>query len=440
MLFTAVFLGIAPNVSSGYYGELLTMEISGARIYWANSLFTEADRAYNAQAVKRLRESHFEVFLPQESPVNESLSPASEEIFRTDSAAILASQLLVACLDQETIDSGVACEIGLAYAFNIPIIGLYTDIRQYRQGEARMYKNLYVFGAIEDYGEVVSSVDELITAIPKYLEPISDPTCAPVEQHYDDVAQDYSAFIKELESWYEPPLDWVLHVDEWLRVNQPSRILEFGCGPGRLGKHLRENNSEIDYLGFDSSRGMVAQAQRAPEDEPHYTSDLDRVVSESRNKPFDLVVAPFTLHDHIDKLHTVEVLRDCIRVGGSILIIDLSTQDLPEIIGYLRNRLALPCNVHDNRINPQWVLACSQQLGLEIVSYELALTHISFESFAELNRYFEMFGIYDGMDLPLGLQYRRDVNWPVRVAEAFQECTFPFQDQRIFVICTLRKK
>jgi len=416
------------------------MEIGKARIYWANSLFTDADRAYNTRVVKKLRDSGFEVFLPQESKVNESQSPDSEEIFRTDSAAVLNSQLLIACLDQETIDSGVACEIGLAYAFNVPIIGLYTDIRQHRQGAARMYKNLYVLGAIETHGEVVSSVDELIIAIPKYLEPISDPTRAPVEQHYDDVAQDYCAFVKELESWYKPPLDWMLHVDEWLKANKPSRILEFGCGPGRLGKHLRKNNSEVDYLGFDSSRGMVAQAQQAPEDEPYYTSDLDRALSEGRNKPFDLVVAPFTLHDHKDKLRTVEVLRDCIRVGGTILIIDLSTQDLSEIIRYLRNRLVLPCNIHDNRISPQWVLACSQQLGLEIVSYELALTHISFASFADLNRYFEMFGIYEGMDLPLGLQHRREIDWRVRVRDAFHEYSFPFRDQRVFVVCALKKK
>jgi nucleoside 2-deoxyribosyltransferase/SAM-dependent methyltransferase len=416
------------------------MGLGRARIYWANSLFTDADRAYNTQVVKRLRDTRFEVFLPQESQVNESPSPASEEIFTIDSAAILNSQLLVACIDQETIDSGVACEIGLAYAFNIPIIGLYTDIRQHRQGKARMYKNLYVLGAIEAHGEVVSSVDELISVIPKYLEPISDLTRAPVEQHYDKMAQDYSAFIKELESWYEPPLDWVSYVDKWLRVNKPSRILEFGCGPGRLGKHLRENNSEIDYLGFDSSNGMVAQAQRTPEDEPYYTSDLDRVLSEGRNKPFDLVVALFTLHDHIDKLHTVEVLRDCIRVGGTILLIDLSTQDLPEVTRYLRNCLALPCIIHDNRINPQWVLACSQRSGLEIVSFEFALTHISFASFADLNRYFEMFGIYEGMDLPLGLQHRREIDWRVRVREAFHEYSFPFRDQRVFVVCALKKK
>jgi nucleoside 2-deoxyribosyltransferase/ubiquinone/menaquinone biosynthesis C-methylase UbiE len=416
------------------------MGISRARIYWANSLFTDADRAYNTQVVKKLRDAGFEVFLPQESKVNESPSPDSEEIFRIDSAAVLNSQLLIACLDQETIDSGVACEVGLAYAFNIPIIGLYTDIRQHRQGKARMYKNLYVLGAIEAHGEVVSSVDELITAIPKYLEPMSDLTRASVEQHYDDVAQVYSAFIKELESWYEPPLNWLSHIDKWLRVNKPSRILEFGCGPGRLGKYLRENNSEIDYLGFDSSGGMVAQAKQTSEDEPYYTSDVDRVLSEGRNKPFDLVVAAFTLHDHKDKLHTVEVLRDCIRVGGTILIIDLSTQDLSEIIRYLRNRLVLPCNVHDNRISPQWVLACSQQLGLEIVSYELALTHISFASFADLNRYFEMFGIYEGMDLPLGLQHRREIDWRVRVSEAFHEYSFPFRDQRVFVVCALKKK
>jgi dTMP kinase len=129
-----------------------------SQIYWANAIFSMADRLFNAQCAEVLRKAGYRVFLPQEAivntPIDES-SPAAEDIFRVDTSAILDSQLLVACIDQETIDCGVACEIGVAFAYGIPIIGLYTDIRQYRKDRGQMYKNLYVVGAIESTGEIV---------------------------------------------------------------------------------------------------------------------------------------------------------------------------------------------------------------------------------------------------------------------------------------------
>jgi nucleoside 2-deoxyribosyltransferase len=75
---------------------------------------------------------------------------------------------IVACLDQFPIDSGVACEIGVAFGSNIPVIGLYTDIRSRRKGAGRMYKNQYVLGAIEANGEVVYSIEQLLKILPKY--------------------------------------------------------------------------------------------------------------------------------------------------------------------------------------------------------------------------------------------------------------------------------
>jgi nucleoside 2-deoxyribosyltransferase/ubiquinone/menaquinone biosynthesis C-methylase UbiE len=421
------------------------MALGKIRIYWANALFTEADRRYNAFCVKMLRESGFAVFLPQESNVNESRTPSSEEIFRIDTAAVFDSQLLVACLDQETIDSGVACEVGLAYAFNIPVIGFYTDIRQHRQGKARMYKNLYVLGAIEAHGETVASLEELIRAIPRYVGQIADSPSSEsihtrIERHYDDVAETYSEFIRELESWYQPPWSYVSSVNKWVSLSKPNRILEFGCGTGNLGTHIRKTNPEIAYLGFDSSNEMVALAQKTTEDKSHYTSDLNRVLKEARENPFDLVIAPFTLHDHGDKDSSMRLLRDCVRVGGTILIIDLSTQDLPELTGRLRRGLARPSNIPDNRISPEWILTCSLQSNLEIVGCELALTGISFATFADLDRYLAMFGIYEGMDLPLGLRNNEASNWRARVDEVFKGYAFPFNDQRVFVICALRKK
>lgn len=139
-----------------------------AKIYWANALFSEADRRFNEVSVERVRTQGHAIFLPQEA-FKENEDPTNEEIFRVDTTELQSSDIVVACLDQFPIDSGVACEIGVAYASGIPVIGLYTDIRSKREGLGRMYKNQYVLGAIEINGEIVESIEELIKTIPKYL-------------------------------------------------------------------------------------------------------------------------------------------------------------------------------------------------------------------------------------------------------------------------------
>jgi nucleoside 2-deoxyribosyltransferase len=139
-----------------------------AKIYWANALFSDADRKFNEECVKRVRAEGNTVFLPQEAFAGDA-DPTNEEIFRVDTQELQSSDIVVACLDQFPIDAGVACEIGVAYASGIPVIGLYTDIRKDREGPGRMYKNQYVLGAIETNGEIVDSIEELVQMIPKYL-------------------------------------------------------------------------------------------------------------------------------------------------------------------------------------------------------------------------------------------------------------------------------
>jgi nucleoside 2-deoxyribosyltransferase len=141
----------------------------GKKIYWANALFSDADREFNVMAVKRVREAGYSVFLPQEAFSGDA-DPTNEEIFRIDTDELQSCDAIVAVLDQFPIDSGVACEIGVAYGSNIPVIGLYTDIRAKREGPGRMYKNQYVLGAIEALGEIVFSMDQLLKVLPKYLK------------------------------------------------------------------------------------------------------------------------------------------------------------------------------------------------------------------------------------------------------------------------------
>lgn len=103
-------------------------------IYFAGPMFAQADLRYNDYLVEQIRQlnSRYHVYLPQENEtINDKTAYAdSQMIALADTERVLESDLPVALLDGNTIDPGVASEIGIAYAKQIPIIGLYTDTRQ----------------------------------------------------------------------------------------------------------------------------------------------------------------------------------------------------------------------------------------------------------------------------------------------------------------------
>ena len=152
------------------------------KIYFANALFSEADFAFNAQLVAKLRQANpdLDIYLPQENAsINDKNAYAdSKMIAQADTDKVLAADLMIAILDGPTIDVGVATEIGVAYAKHIPILGLYTDSRRLgatnQQKLAALqnvaenqfhYLNLYTIGLIKLNGEVFTNTDELIQAV-----------------------------------------------------------------------------------------------------------------------------------------------------------------------------------------------------------------------------------------------------------------------------------
>ena len=156
------------------------------KIYFANALFSQADINYNAQLAAQIRNlsPQIDLYLPQENnDINDKQAYAdSKMIAQADTEKLLASDLVIAILDGNTIDNGVASEIGVAYAQKIPIIGLYTDTRQ--QGASNQQKldalsqvaenqfhyiNLYTTGLIKLNGTIVNNEADLLTAIKQKL-------------------------------------------------------------------------------------------------------------------------------------------------------------------------------------------------------------------------------------------------------------------------------
>lgn len=422
-------------------------EDKSPRIYWANAMFSEADRQFNERCVDVLRKVGYRVFLPQEDVTNlktGDLSPSSEDIFRIDTAAILDADLVVACIDQETIDCGVACEVGIAVSYGIPVIGLYTDIRQYRKGSGHMYKNLYVIGAIESLGEVTATLEDLVTSINKHLSKRQSDVQKHKNlavDHFGSIAPDYKDFVTELESWYEPKWTSQEVVDYWFEVASPRRILEYGCGTGDQARRYSQNNSRLTYLGYDGSGEIVQLANSAYGTQNClFTDAWGEVEKQAKEETFDMAIALFALHDHPDPHDVAITLVECLRPGGILLIVDLCTLDLPALTHLLRRKLARPLSAPDARLDPAKLRSIATKSKAAIIDCSLITPLVHFPSANSLSRYLEIFGIYKGMDLPLGFQSNRASNYRHLCVKVIESQSYPFTDQRAFMACALRKQ
>lgn len=171
------------------------------RIYIAGSLFKIKQIKARLEEGKELRDrfgDSISVYNPIEQPFNDKANnnPTAEEIFEGDTKELLKSKLVLADLDDE-YDSGLMVEIGIAIGVNISldqikqdvpseyfdivseslggykkIISNLTDIRLAQDGKG-IYSpygyNQFVIGAVEKYGVIKNSMEEVYDEVEKYL-------------------------------------------------------------------------------------------------------------------------------------------------------------------------------------------------------------------------------------------------------------------------------
>ena len=144
------------------------------KIYFAGPLFTPYERAFIDECARALRAEGFDVFVPHEHELAVGLDVTAGWIFAKDRPGIEGADAMLAILDGPSIDDGTACEIGMFHALmqsdpaKKGIVGLLTDIRGLR-GESGGV-NLFVQGAIEDAGRIVSSFDEALEVLRGWTE------------------------------------------------------------------------------------------------------------------------------------------------------------------------------------------------------------------------------------------------------------------------------
>jgi len=133
------------------------------RIYYAASLFNEAERKFNRKVVGMLHDLGYSTWFPQEDAGllidyvekdGMTIEEARQHIFDLNTREIEACDLVVVCLDGRVPDEGACIEAGIAWGMNKRIIALRTDFRNGEPGG----NNLMIDGIA---AEVADSVDQL---------------------------------------------------------------------------------------------------------------------------------------------------------------------------------------------------------------------------------------------------------------------------------------
>ena len=111
---------------------VVTIYADSPIIYLAGPFFNDKQRTHISQAENTLRKRGLTVFSPREHSIPDGENMANhlwgKAVFQMDVEAIDFCDLVVAVYDGMYSDTGTAWEIGYAYANNIPIVLVCTDV------------------------------------------------------------------------------------------------------------------------------------------------------------------------------------------------------------------------------------------------------------------------------------------------------------------------
>ena len=121
-------------------------------------------------------------------------------------------------------------------------------------------------------------------------------------------------------AWYD---DWVAAPDDDLVARsllglvgsvQDQRILDLGCGQGRIARQLAERGNDV--VGVDLSAGLLAIARSAPHPRVAYVEADVCTTGWWDGRPFDGAVASMSLMDIDDLAGAVATAATTVRPGG----------------------------------------------------------------------------------------------------------------------------
>ena len=100
---------------------------------------------------------------------------------------------------------------------------------------------------------------------------------------------------------------------------EAGRLLDIGCGPGRLDRALAAARPELQVVGLDSSDGMIRGAGRGPR-LPNLEFLRSSVEDADFHEEFDFALAVLTFHHWEEPVRGLEAVYRALKPGGRFWI------------------------------------------------------------------------------------------------------------------------
>lgn len=113
-----------------------------------------------------------------------------------------------------------------------------------------------------------------------------------------------------------------------------ERVLDVGCGDGKITAHLAASVPEGSALGVDRSGAMVAFASEhfGPDSHPNLRFEMADAGNLPHRDEFDLVVSFHALHWVLDPASAFRSFRAALKTEGRVLLICLVSGERPSVL------------------------------------------------------------------------------------------------------------
>jgi ubiquinone/menaquinone biosynthesis C-methylase UbiE len=149
------------------------------------------------------------------------------------------------------------------------------------------------FHFVEDYEKLVAKLIR--------TRPIDDAISAAVGGSYEIFGQMESGILKNA------------------GLRDGMRVIDLGCGSGRLASALHQDSVQVSYVGIDIIKALLKYAKQKA---PTYEFILHRDLNIPQKDASADMVSAFSLFTHLTQAETYIYLEECMRVlkpGGKIV-------------------------------------------------------------------------------------------------------------------------
>jgi trans-aconitate 2-methyltransferase len=127
-----------------------------------------------------------------------------------------------------------------------------------------------------------------------------------------------------------------------LRIRGDERVLDVGCGDGRVTESVLERLEHGSLLGVDPSVSMVEAARRRLAGLGRAVAELGEAATLRYHAEFDLVVSFNALHWELRWRQALHRVRDALRTGGRALLVQVCDRERPSLEDVIMQTCAAP--------------------------------------------------------------------------------------------------